>query len=75
MTSRLVTELIPQIQKITGIYRCFNIPLPKNFNYKNNTQDYNESHYKEDVNQIILMKRHPVITQMGFYTHPSNIKK
>ena len=74
MTTRKVCELIPQIQRITGIYRCFNIEIPKKFNYHNESQAYNESYYKEDVNQIINMKRHPVITKMGFYIHPTNIK-
>ena len=74
MTSRMVTELIPQIQKITGIYRCYNIPIPKKFNYQNVSQSYIESNYKEDVSQITTMKKHPLIIAKEFYIHPSNIK-
>lgn len=74
MSARMITELLPQIQKITGIYRCFNIQIPNKFNYQDTSQDYNESKYKDDVNQIISMRRHPFIIENGFYTHPSNIK-
>jgi hypothetical protein len=75
MTTLKVSNLVRQINTITGIYRCLKIESPKKFNYQNESQDYNESYYKEDVNQIINMKRHPVITKMGFYIHPTNIKE
>jgi hypothetical protein len=49
--------------------------MPKKFNYQNVSQSYIESNYKEDVSQIMTMKKHPLIIAKEFYIHPSNIKK
>lgn len=72
MSSKKVLEIIPQIQKITGIYRCFNIPITTPFKYQSDQQPYNESHFVHDQKLITELKKHPVVTTMGFYIHPSN---
>jgi hypothetical protein len=74
MSTNKINKLITQGQKITAIYRCFNLQIPKKFNYQKDGNEYNETNYNEDVEQFISMKKHPFITQMGFYIHPTNKK-
>ena len=68
-----ILELINMNNMVSGIARCWEIPIPK-FNYKDSSQKYDVLKIKEDRNNIFILQKHPVFIQNKYFIHPSNIK-